>query len=59
MESTISELSLIISSLREASTTELDPNFLELLPRGAVHIGAKYGNHDICYTEYMASTFES
>ena len=24
-----------------------------------VTMGAKYGNHDICYTEYMASTVES
>ena len=32
---------------------ELDPNFIELIPHSKVHTSAKYGNHDICYTEYI------
>ena len=57
--STICELSSIISSLSNAINSELDPNFIELIPCGVVHTGAKYRNHDVCYTEYMASTFEN
>ena len=47
--STICELSSIISSLREASTTEPPPNFIELIPCGVVHTGHKYGNSDSFY----------
>ena len=57
--SAICQLSLIISSLSNTSVCELDANFIELIPHGVVHTGYKYGNHDICHTEYMASTVES
>ena len=57
--STICELSSIISSLSNASVSELDSNFIQLNPHGVVHTGAKYGNYDVCYTEYMASTVKS
>ena len=44
------ELSLIISSLSTTSVSELEVNFIKLIPCGVVHTGAKYGNHDVCYT---------
>ena len=55
----ICELSSIISSLHQASTTELPPNFIELIPHGVVHTGHKYGNSDAVFTEYMVSSHES
>ena len=57
--SAMCELSLIISSLSNASVSELDANFIDLIPYGVGHTGAKYGNHGICYAEYMVSAVES
>ena len=54
----ICELSSIISALKKASTTELNPNFIELSPCGVIHTGHKYGNNDAVCTENMASTLE-
>ena len=59
VESVICELSSIISSLREASTTELPLNFIELIPHGVVHTSHKYGNSDAVFTEYIVSSCES
>ena len=55
----ICQLSSIISSLSKASSEELDPNFIKLIPLGVVQTGHKYENHDICCIEYMVSTFKS
>ena len=57
--SAMCQLSSIISSLGKASEEEVRPDFNELIPRGVVHIGHKYGNtHSVC-TEYIVSTSES
>ena len=59
VRSAICNLLPIISSLSNASASELDPNFIELIPCGVVHTGHKYGNHDTVYTGFMASALES
>ena len=57
--SMICQLSSIISGLRKASEEEPNPEMNELIPRGVVYTGHKYGNtHSVC-TECMMSTHES
>ena len=53
------QLGSILASFKDASNRRLvSMHFPEVIPRGCVQTGAKHGNHDITYVEYMCAAIE-
>ena len=53
------DLGCILSSLKRANQgLGLEINHNELIPKGEIQTGAKHGNHNISYVEYMCSSYE-
>ena len=56
---TMCQLGSILASFEDASNRRLvSTHFLEVIPRGCVQTGAKHGNHDVTYVEYMCAAIE-
>ena len=53
------QLGSILASLENAGNQRLvSTHFAEVIPRGCVQTGAKHGNHDVTYVEYMCAAIE-
>ena len=53
------QLGSILASFEDASNRRLvSMHFPEVIPRGCVQTGAKHGNHDVTYVEYMCAAIE-
>ena len=56
---TMCQLGSILASFEDASNRRLvSTHFPEVILRGCVQTGAKHGNHDITYAEYMCAAIE-
>ena len=56
---TMCQLGSILASFEDASNQRLvSMHFSEVIPRGRLQTGAKHGNQDITYVEYMCSAIE-
>ena len=53
------QLGSILASFEDASNRRLvSTHFSEVILRGCLQTGAKHGNQDITYVEYMCSAIE-
>ena len=54
----ICQLASILSQMNNASINDMDENFNVIIPQGNEQGGAKHGNHNVVYSEYMCSVVE-
>ena len=53
------QLGSILASFEDASNRRLvSTHFSEVIQRGCIQMGAKHGNHDVTYVEYMCAAIE-
>ena len=59
VDAAMCQLGSILVSFEDASNQRLvSMHFSEVIPRGCLQTGAKHGNQDVTYVEYMCSAIE-